>query len=137
MAIAACVISGLIAGVCSWVGETSQHSGVRFTTLLGAGFNIVPPAVLLLGVGLLTLGIWPRAVSITVYGVLAWSFLVDLIGGIIGLNHWVLDSSVFHQIAVAPAVAPNWTTNGILVAVGLAMATIGGIAFMHRDLQGA
>jgi len=137
VAIAACVISGLIAGVCSWVGETSQHSGVRFTTLLGAGFNIVPPAVLLLGVGLLTLGIWPRAVSITVYGVLAWSFLVDLIGGIIGLNHWVLDSSVFHQIAVAPAVAPNWTTNGILVAVGLAMATIGGIAFMHRDLQGA
>jgi len=112
---------------------------MAITTLLGAGFDIVPPAVLLLGVGPLTLGIWQRAVSIAVYGVLAWSFLVDLIRGIIGLNHWVLDGSVFHHMAmapaVAPAVAPNRTTNGIL-AVGPAMATIGGVLLSRTGPAG-
>jgi putative exporter of polyketide antibiotics len=52
------------------------------------------------------------------------------------LNHWVLDTSVFHQIAAAPAVPPNWTTDGVLVAVGIATAAVGVIAFTHRDLQG-
>jgi len=133
---AALVIGGLIAGACAWLGGASEHSGLPFWTLVGAGCNVVAPAVLVLGIGALTLGVWPRAASITTYGVLAWSFLVDLIGGIIGLNHWVLDTSVFHQIAAAPAVPPNWTTDGILVAVGIATAAVGVIAFTRRDLQG-
>ncbi len=125
---------GLFAGLFTWLGAASQHAGVRFTSVMGAGLNIVPPAVCILGIGALVLGVWPRATSIVTYGVLGWSLLAELIGGIGSLNHWVLDTSVFHQMAAAPAVAPNWTAETRLVALGVASALIGGIAFNRRDL---
>ena len=62
-------------------------------TLLGAGLNVVPPAVFILGAReRSTFGARPRAVSAVTYGLLAWSFLVELIGGIAGASHWVLDT---------------------------------------------
>jgi hypothetical protein len=41
-------------------------------------------------------------------------------------NHWVLDTSVFHHMASAPAVHPNWEANGILTAVGLQRRSLAG-----------
>jgi ABC-2 type transport system permease protein len=126
----------LVAGVCTWLGAASQHSGVSFTGVLDAGLNVVPPAICILGVGALVLGLWPRAASVVTYGLIAWSLLVELVGGIVGLNHWALDTSVFHQMAAAPAVSPNWTSGGALLALGAVAAVVGGLAFNHRDLEG-
>jgi ABC-2 type transport system permease protein len=136
VASAVLVAAGLLAGVSSWLGQASQHSGVPVATLLGAGCNVVPPAICVLGIGFLALGLWPRSTSTVSYGVLAWSFLVDLVGGLAGLNHWLLDTSLFHQMAAAPAQSPNWTTSGVMVAVGVAAGACGVLAFTHRDLQG-
>ena len=135
VATAVLVVVGLVAGVCSWLGQASQHSGVPVVTLLGAGGNVVPPAICVLGIGVLGLGLWPRATSTISYGVLAWSFLVDLVGGLAGLNHWLLDTSLFHQMAAAPAQPPNWTSGGVMAAVGVA-APAGVLAFTRRDLPG-
>jgi len=44
----------------AWAGAASQHSGVRFGSLLTAGLNVVPPGLFLLGLGALVLGAWPR-----------------------------------------------------------------------------
>lgn len=101
------VAGGLVAGVFTWLGAASQDSGVSFVRVLEAGLNVVPPAVCILGVGALVLGVWPRASIVVTYGVLAWSFLVGLVGGIVDENHWLLDTSVFHQMAAAPAASPN------------------------------
>ena len=130
------VVGGLLAGVSTWLGAASQHTGVSFASVLNAGLNVVPPAVCILGVGAFVLGVWPRASNVATYGLLVWSFLVELIGGVVGLNHWVLDASLFHQMAAAPAASPDWTTGGVLVAVGAVAAVLGGIAFAHRDLKG-
>ena len=108
---------------------------MSFSTLLEAGLNVVPPAVCVLGIGALVFGIWPRAATIATYGVLVWAFLVELVGGIVGLNHWVLDTSVFHQMAAAPAVSPDWTSGAVLLALGAACALAGGAAFHLRDLK--
>ncbi|HUC15379.1 MAG TPA: hypothetical protein VMS00_13085 [Acidimicrobiales bacterium] len=81
-------------------------------------------------------GIWPRATSIATYGVISWSVLVTVIGGFADNSHWLLDTSLFHQMAAAPASAPNWASTGPMVAVGAAAAIIGGFAFQHRDLIG-
>ena len=104
-------------------------------SMLGAGLNVIPPAVCVLGIGALAFGAWPRASTIASYGVLVWSFLVELVGGIVGLNHWVLDTSVFHQMAAAPAVSPDWTSGTVLLALGAAAAFAGGVAFRFRDLK--
>jgi len=130
------VVGGLLAGVSTWLGAASQHTGVSFASVLNAGLNVVPPAVCILGVGAFVLGVWPRASNVATYGLLVWSFLVELIGGVVGLNHWVLDASLFHQMAAAPATSPDWTTGGVLVAVGAVAAVLGGTAFAHRDLKG-
>jgi ABC-2 type transport system permease protein len=131
------LLGGLVAGVFTWLGAASQQSGVSFGTVLQAGLNVVPPAVCILGLGALVFGIWPRASTVATYGVLVWSFLVELVGGVVGLNHWMLDSSVFHQMAAAPAVSPDWTSGGVLLAVGVVAGLAGVIAFNFRDLQSA
>ena len=108
------VTAGLLAGVCTWVGAATQRSGVSVDSLVGAGLNAVIPAVLLLGLGALFLGFWPRAATIALYAVVAWSLLVELVGGIGAVSHWLLDTSVFHHVASAPAVPPNWGADASL-----------------------
>ena len=130
------LVSGAAAALFTWLGTASQHAGVTFTTLLGAGINLVAPAIVILGFGVLVFGIRPRLTSIAVYGLLGWSLLIVIVGGIGAINHWVLDTSVFHHMASAPAVAPNWEANGIMTLVGLACAFVGGFGFSRRDIQG-
>jgi ABC-2 type transport system permease protein len=136
VAIVVLVASGLTAGVFAWLGAASQHAGVRFSTLLDAGLNLVPPAITILGIGVLVFGIWPRSASIVVYALLGWSLLIVVVGGIGATSHWILDTSVFHQMASAPAVSPQWEANGIMIGVGVASAAFGGFVFLRRDLRG-
>ena len=135
VASAALIAGGLIAGIFAWLGAASQHSGVDFSSVLEAGLNVVPPGLCILGIGALVFGVAPRATTMATYGLLVWSFLVELVGSVVGLNHFVLDTSVFHQMAAAPAVAPDWVTGGALVGVGMAAALAGGVALRLRDLK--
>jgi hypothetical protein len=48
----------------------------------------------------------------------------------------VLDTSLFRQMASAPAVAPDWQTNDVLTGLGLVAMILGAIALSRRDLQG-
>ncbi len=136
VATAILVASGLLAGLLTWLGAASQNAGAGLASLLSAGINVVPPAVCILGIGVLTIGVWPRATSVVTYGVLAWSFLIELLAGFFSSNHWLLDTSVFHHMAAAPAVNPDWTSAAVLVAVGTVAAVAGGVAFGRRDLAG-
>jgi ABC-2 type transport system permease protein len=136
VAVSVLLVSGVGAGLSAWIGTAVQHAGVSVTTLLAAGVNLVPPAVVILGIGVLALGLRPRMTSIVVYGLLGWSLLVVVVGGIGAVSHWVLDTSVFHQMASAPAVSPHWEANGIMVAIGVVAAVLGAVAFDRRDLQG-
>jgi ABC-2 type transport system permease protein len=137
VALCVLVVSGVVAGVLAWLGAASQHSGVSLWAMLGAGVNLVPPAIAVLGIGVLAFGMRPRATSVVVYAVLGWSLLIVIIGGFGTAGHWVLDTSVFHHMASAPGVPPNWEANGIMSAVGVLTALVGGLAFTQRDLEGA
>lgn len=136
VATGALVCSGVATGVFTWVGTRSQGSGVGFLASLEAGLNVVPPAVLVLGVGALALGARPRWTSAAGYVVLGWSALVELLGGFFSSSHWVLDSSLFHQMAAAPAVPPDWSTAAAMAGAGLAAMVLGGAALRRRDLEG-
>jgi ABC-2 type transport system permease protein len=136
VAVALLLAGGVAGGVFAWLGAASQHAGVSFTTLLEAGVNLVPPAITILGIGVLVFGAHPRATSIVVYAVLGWSLLVEIVGGIGAISHWILDTSVFHQMASAPATSPHWEANGVMAGIGVASALLGGLAFWRRDVQG-
>ena len=138
-ALAVLLASGALAGVFAWLGAASQDSAAGLGTLLDAGLNLVPPAIAIGGIGVLAFGGWPRRANAVVYAVLAWSLLADIVGGFGGSGQggrWLLGTSVFHQMASAPAVSPNWAANAVMAAVGAACAALGCAAFSRRDLQG-
>jgi ABC-2 type transport system permease protein len=131
------VTAGIVAGVGAWAGAASQHSGIRFGSLVTAGLNTVPPGLLLLGLGALVLGAWPRRTSAAVYGYLAWSFLVEFAGGVIHTSHWLLDTSVFFHMVPAPATSPDWPSAAVITGLGILGAVLGGILLRRRDQQNA
>ena len=71
------------------------------------------------------------------YAIIAWSFLVEIIGANLGVSRWLLDTSVLHHIARAPAAPVEWDMAAILTAIGIAAALAGTRAFTHRDIKGA
>jgi ABC-2 type transport system permease protein len=129
-------VAGLIGGIFAWLGVASQHVTISFSNLVGAGLNTVPAGIFLLGIGALVWSITPRLASAAVYGAIAWSLLVELLGGIVNSNHWLLDLSIFHQLTPAPAVAPDWVSGAVMMTIGVGCAVAGMIAFNHRDLAG-
>ncbi len=136
VAAAVVVLAGALGGIFAWLGVASQGVAISFASLLGAGLNTAPAGLCLLGLGALAWGIAPRLASGAVYGILAWSFLVELLGGIVNSSHWLLDTSILHHLAPSPAVAPDWTSGGVMIAIGIGAAVLGVLAFARRDLAG-
>lgn len=129
------VVGGLLAGVGFWVGASSQDTGLTLGQLLPAGLNATAPALLLAGIAVFALGFLPRSTAVVSYGVLAWSFLVEMIGSAINLNHWLMDTSLLHHVALAPTVNPDWRIVTTYVVLGLLLAVVGAWQFNRRDLQ--
>jgi len=133
--LAVLVTAGILGGVAFWAAAASQHAGLSFHELVLAGLNSAAPAALLLGIGILALGFVPRLTSIVCWGILAWAFLLDMLGSAIKVNHWLMDTSLLSHPALAPAVNPDWRIAGTYLAIGCAAALLGGWRFSQRDLQ--
>ena len=136
IAVVAVVVAGGLAGLSTWTGAALEHAGVGLGVMAQAGINTAVPALVLVGVGVLAFGLGPRHTSRAVYAVLTWSLLLELTGALARVNHWILDTSLFHQMAASPSVPVDWTTDAVMAGLGLAAAVAGMVAFTRRDLQG-
>ena len=116
-------------------GQAVVHVGLRAQDFFLAGVNAMAPAILLLGIGMLVYGFWPRRTTIAAYGVIALSFLIQTIGSAVHLNHWISDLSILQHIALVPAVSPNWEPVLWYMGIGLTLAAMGMWRFTRRDLQ--
>jgi len=128
--------AGLTAGLFTWIGAAATGAGLSFATLLAAGVNVIPAGVFVLGIGTFVHGLAPRLAVTAAYAVVAWSFLVEIIGASLGVSRWLLDTSILHHVARAPAAGVRWDSAAILVAIGIAAAAAGAAAFARRDLAG-
>jgi ABC-2 type transport system permease protein len=137
VALALIVATGVLSGFAAWAGAAVEHTNVSLGRLLEGGVNVVPPAVLVLGIGTLAFGILPRAVTIVAYGLVAWSFLVELVGATVKSNRWFLDTSLFHHMKPVPAADADWTSACVMAGIGILAAAVGAVAFMRRDVTGA
>lgn len=132
----ALILIGVVAGLSTWLGATATRADLSMQTLLAAGLNVVPVAIVVLGVGTLVHGFAPRVAGSVAYALVAWSFFVEVVGASVGAGHWLLDTSLLHHVARAPAADVRWDSFAILVALGIAAAAVGIWRFARRDLAG-
>jgi ABC-2 type transport system permease protein len=135
LGVAAVVVCGFLAGLGAWLGATSQGVDLGLATMLGAGLNVVPVALVALGVGAVVLAVAPRAAAATVYAVIVWSLVIDLSASIVASLRWLDHLSLFHYIALAPAQDPDLLTLTITTVSALALGAIATVLFDRRDLH--
>ena len=134
LAAVAVATSGLLGGVAAWLGAKTQGVDPGFGRMVVAGLNVVPTALLVLGIGAFVLAGFPRAATRTVYGVVVWSLLIDLLGSMISSISWLEHLSLFHYMALAPAQDPSATTIAITLAIAGALCVASTIVFDRRDV---
>jgi ABC-2 type transport system permease protein len=134
---AATAVAGLAAGIATYVGARSQGVDLSFTSVVGAGLNVVPSALVALGIGAVVLAVAPRAASATVYAVVIWSVLIDLVGTLVGSADWLGRISLFHYMALAPSQPVELRTVAITLGVAGALCGAATVVFDRRDLRTA
>jgi len=135
--IALAVAAGLATSVGGWIGVTARHSSVGMPAILQAGLNITVPALFILGVGTLLYGLIPRLAAPLLYGLILWSFLIEIIGSSLTSNHWLLDTAVLSHLGPVPATSLNWTVIAWLSGLAAIASLAGVAAFKKRDLATA
>jgi ABC-2 type transport system permease protein len=135
LAAAAVVVAGLLAGLACWAGAAAQGVDLGFGTMVGAGLNVVPTALLVLAIGAVALAVMPRAAAPTVYAVVIGSLIIDLVSSLVSGLGWLEHLSLFHYMALAPSVAVDPTTILLTLAAALALSAVATILFTHRDLR--
>jgi len=129
-------VLGLAAGVLAWVGAATQSAGVPLTSMLEAGANCLPVALLFLGVGALAFALVPRAGAGLAYGLVAVAFVWQLFGGLLGAPRWLLDLSPFQHVGLVPAQPFRGTAAAVMLALAALAALSSLWAFRRRDLTG-
>lgn len=127
------VICGLV-NCLSWLIAWKVGITVSAGTLIGGGFNYLGPVFVMLGMGALLIGLRPRIASSALYAWIAWSFIVEMIGSVVTLNHYIIDTSLVRHVSLVPGTAANWDVFAVLSAIGVATLTTGLLLFARRDI---
>ncbi len=123
----ACVLS-------TWAIAGAQGITLNLWTMMQIGIALMGTVIFLLGFGVLLFGIAPRFAVIGMYSLIAWSFVIDILGSVITLHEIIVKSSLFHYVPVNAAKTPDWGIFILLVLFGIALAGVGIAAFSKRDI---
>lgn len=136
LALGGALAISLVAGLLAWVGATVQNAHVSLASMLEAGLNCLPVALLFLGLGALAFALLPRASAGIAYGLVAVAFVWDLFGGLLGAPKWVLELSPFQHIGLVPAQAVKLGAAALMLALAALCAAAALALFRRRDLTG-
>jgi ABC-2 type transport system permease protein len=134
MAIVVAFLAAMLGATGFWLGAASQHAGLTLHELALAGINTAAPAIALIGLGVAVFGFAPRLTAVACWGVVAWAFLIDMLGSAVKVNHWIMDTSLLRHMALAPAVHPDWQIVWTYAAIGGLGILVGLWRFTQRDL---
>ena len=128
------VLLALVGGASAWSGVALSGSGADIGAALRGALNVVPVALLFGGLTVLAYGLLPRATAAVAFGAVVLAYLLQVFGSIAEAPHWLLDLSPFAHVPPVPAVPADLTSSAVMVAVGLAAAAGGALAFSRRDI---
>jgi len=127
----------LLAGLLAWAGAASQNVAPALPRMLEAGANCLPAAILFLGIAALAYATAPRASAGIAYGLVAVTFLWQLIGSLLGAPKWLVEATPFAHVAAVPAQPFRPGAAAVMLAIGLLCAVAAVEVFERRDLTGA
>jgi ABC-2 type transport system permease protein len=131
---AAAAAVALGAGLFAWAGAASQGADVSLPTMLGAGANTLPVALLFLALGALAFALAPRASAGIAYGLVGLAFAWELLGALLEVPTWLLALSPFHDIGLVPGESFDATGACVMLALAAAAAVSAIALFRRRDL---
>ena len=124
----------LAAGVLAWAGAAAQGADVALPTMIGAGANCLPVALLFLGLGALAYALVPRFGTGIGYGLVAAAFVWELLGSLLGTPEWLLAISPFHDVGLVPGQPFEAAAAAIMLAIAACAAISAVLVFERRDL---
>lgn len=101
--------------------------------LVGHALVYVPAALVLAAVAVLLVGAAPRLAPLS-WLVVAFCFVVGWLGGLLAPPRWVTGLSPFTHTPAAPAESVTGTPVVVLLALAVALAAAGVLAFERRDI---
>ncbi len=131
------VVLGVVVGVVVWAATALGGATLAFSDALLAGVNLMPAALLFLGLGILVFGLAPRLTAPLTFGLVIATYLLDFVGPLLELPDGLLDVSPFRHLAAVPASDLDVIAALIMLAIGTLAALAGGAAFRYRDLKEA
>jgi ABC-2 type transport system permease protein len=137
LAIGAAAAISISAGVFAWAGARSQGVAISLPTMVGAGANCLPSAVLFLGLSAVAYATLPRAASGIAYGLVAVAFLWQLFGALLGAPEWLVKLTPFAHVGLVPAQSFDASGAAVMCAIGLAGVAGALWLFGRRDLSAA
>jgi ABC-2 type transport system permease protein len=135
LAAVAIAAAGLLGGLAAWLGARSQGVDAGLSSMIGAGLNVVPTALVVLGIGAVVLAVAPRIAGTAMYVVVIWSLLVDLLASMVSSLEWLEKASLFNYMALAPAEDVSPTTVAATLALAAALCALATALFTRRDVQ--
>jgi ABC-2 type transport system permease protein len=137
LAAGAAAALSLLTGFCAWAGAEIAGAHLPLWRMLEAGANVLPAATLFLGLAALAFAVVPRMAAGIAYGVLALTFVWQLIGSLLGLPRWLVDLTPFAHIGLVPAYGLRAGAAAAMLGIGIAAAVGAVWRFGRRDLTGA
>jgi ABC-2 type transport system permease protein len=131
----AVIASASAAGVVAWAAARAQGVDLDLPAMVGAGINVVPVALVCLGIGAVVFAVRPRLAAPAVYAIVIWSLVVDLVGSLVAGVGWLDRLSVFHAMALAPADPLEPLAMVVTTLVGGALCAVAIGLFARRDVR--
>lgn len=137
--LAACAIGMIsaVAGVMTWAGAASAGVGISLSSLLEAGVNCVPVAVLFLCIAALAFAVAPRASAGIAYGAVTVAFVWQLVGSLLGAPRWLVDATPFQHVGLVPVQPFRTAAALVMLALGGLVAAAALAALRRRDIVSA
>lgn len=136
-ALLAAVLLVLATGAALWAGTRMIDAPVTTWQVVEPLLGTLPLVLLFTGIAVLTFGVAPRLTVVVPVTLAVLGYLLDTFGAALDWPSGVLGLSPFHHLARLPADPMTPAAVAVVVALGVAAAAAGVVAFARRDLRGA
>ena len=136
LAVGGVIALSLAAGLLAWAGAAIQDAGIPLATMIEAGLNCAPAAILFLSIAALLYALVPRAATAAAFAVVSVTFVWQLLSAIVGAPGWLRELSPFEHVGLVPAQPLKGVAAAVMLAVAVLVGAAAVRAFSRRDLVG-